>query len=204
MSALSPELSPELLTAPVSAPVPVTALRLLPVPVSEPPYDDELPGTAPRVVTRPLGPLRSLTPLRLVPAPALLPAPGLRRPAVDQDDDELDQRTPLDQLPAARPVAHALVQGLLEVLAGVRPLTQLRRATTLELYDRLEQVVHTGARATGPRPTGAAVRSLHVQARDEGVAEVCATVHRDGHTSALAFRMEGVRGRWTCTELMGL
>lgn len=200
MSALSPELLPTTLTGPP----PTTALRLLPVPVSEPPYDDELPGTPPPVATRPLGPLRSLTPLRLVPVPALLLAPGTRRPAVDQDDDELDQRTPLDQLPAARPVAHALVQGLLEVLAGVRPLSQLRRATSLELYDRMEETIHSGPRGTGPRPTGAAVRSLHVQARDEGVAEVCATVHRDGRTSALALRMEGVRGRWTCTELAGL
>ncbi len=200
MSALSPELLPTTLTG---SP-PTTALRLLPVPVSEPPYDDELPGTPPPAATRPLGPLRSLTPLRLVPVPALLLAPGTRRPAADQDDDELDQRTPLDQLPAARPVAHALVQGLLEVLAGVRPLSQLRRATSLELYDRLEETIYSGPRGTGPRPTGAAVRSLHVQARDEGVAEVCATVHRDGRTSALALRMEGVRGRWTCTELAGL
>jgi hypothetical protein len=200
MSALSPELLPAPLTAAASAP----ALRLLPVPVSEPAYDDELPAPTARRTTRPLGPLRSLSPLHLVPAPPLLLAGPTTRTAVDHHDDELDRRMPLDQLPAARPVAHALVQGLLEVLAGVRPLSQLRRATSLELYDRLELAVHTGPRATGPRPTGAAVRSLHVQARADGVAEVCATVHRDGRTTALALRMEGVRGRWCCTELAGV
>jgi hypothetical protein len=101
-------------------------------------------------------------------------------------------------------VAHALVQGLLEVLAGVRPVKQLRSTTSLEMYDRLEQHVQSTPRATGPRPGGGAVRSLHLQERPEGVVEICATVHRNQRPSALALRMEGVDGRWACTQLDGL
>ena len=169
-------------------------LRLLPVPVSEPPYDDELPvrlATAPA----PIGPLRALTPppLRLVPPPA---------PAGDDEDGP--SRTPVSELPPARPVAHALVQGLLEVLAGVRPVAQLQRGTSPELFAQLEQVVHGRPRAVGARPLTGAVRSLHVQERPEGVAEVCATVRRGPRMAAVALRLEGIAGRWTCTELAGL
>ncbi len=183
MSVLSPE-QPLPLPAPES---PLT-LRLLPVPMSEPPYDDE-------VVRSGGAPLRSLGPLRTHPSLRLVP---------DLDDEPSAGRTPLGDLPPARPVAHALVQGLLEVLAGVRPVKQLRGTTSLEMYDRLEQHVQRAARPTGPRPGGGAVRSLHLQERPEGVVEICATVHRGHRPTALALRMEGVDGRWACTQLDGL
>lgn len=188
MSVLSPE--QPLALVPVGL---LPALRLLPVPVSEPPYDDELPPLlAAAVPARPIGPLRYLSPLRLVPD----------RPA-DQGE-QVRRHTPIGELPAARPVAHALVQALLEVLAGVRPLAQLRRGTSAELYVRLEQVIHGRPRPTGLRPTARAVRSLHVQQRPEGVAEVCATVQRGPRTAAFALRIEGIDGHWCCTELAGL
>lgn len=169
-------------------------LRLLPAPVSEPPYDDELPPRPPSTAP-PLGPLRSFAPLlRLV--PALAPE--------QEPEQETRVRTPACALPSARPVARALVQGLLEVLAGVRPLAQLQRGTSLELYAELEQVISDRPRHTGPRPGTGAVRSLHVQQRPDGVAEVCATVHRGQRTAALALRLEGRDGRWCLTELAGL
>ena len=172
------------------------ALRLLPVPVSEPPYDDELPAR-PAPATVPLGPLRGLAPapLRLVPSLPAVPA---------DEDEEGPSRTPVSDLPPARPVAHALVQGLLEVLAGVRPVSQLQRGTSPELFAQLEQVVHGRPRAAGARPVTGAVRSLHVQERPEGVAEVCATVRRGSRMAAIALRLEGIGGRWCCTELAGL
>ena len=166
-------------------------LRLLPAPVSEPPYDDELPAAAPRSGA-PLGPLRSLVPLlRLVPDLPL-------------DEEPPRSRTPASQLPSAHPAARALVQGLLEVLAGVRPLAQLQRGTSVELYARLEREVRARHRPGGARPASGAVRSVHVQQRADGVAEVCATVHRGARMGAIALRLEGVDGRWCCTELAGL
>ena len=171
------------------------ALRLLPAPPCAPPYDDELPTATgrPTGLLAPVGPLRALAPapLRLVPDLS---------PAVPTDEDERP-RTPADLLPPARLVAHALVQGLLEVLAGVRPLSQLQRSTTPELFAQLELAVHAGPRSTGARPLTGAVRSLHVQEHPEGVAEVCATVRRGQRMAAVALRLEGLSGRWTCTEL---
>ena len=185
MSVLSPE-PPLALISPDSP----TTLRLLPVPVSEPPYDDELDASGNDPALRSLGPLRTHALLRLVP---------------DLDEEPPSaSRTPLGDLPPARPVAHALVQGLLEVLAGVRPVKQLRATTTLEMYDRLEQHLQSAPRPTGPRPGGGAVRSLHLQERPEGIVEICATVHRGQRPTALALRMEGVDGHWACTQLDGL
>ena len=188
MSVTNAEAPLSLVPAPEKA---LPPLRLLPVPACEPPYDDERPV---RLVAAPapIGPLRALTPppLRLVPTPT--------------DDEDGPSRTPVSDLPPARPVAQALVQGLLEVLAGVRPVSQLQRGTTPELFAQLEQVVHGRPRSVGARPLTGAIRSLHVQQRPEGVAEVCATVRRGPRMAAVALRLEGIRGRWTCTELAGL
>src|SRR5438128_2553239 len=154
---------------PISEPAPdhpVAGLRLLPAPISEPPYDDERPGGRPL----PLRPrdLPARRPLRLVPSP-----PADVDPA----------------LPPVRPFAAALVQRLLEGLAGVRPIAQLKRDTTMDVYDDLERMVTVRPRPTGLRPDGRSVRSVHVQQHAGGVAEVVATVRRGGRYGALAFRL---------------
>ncbi|GAC1442022.1 MAG: hypothetical protein NVS3B26_03650 [Mycobacteriales bacterium] len=164
----------------------VPDLRLLPAPDSEPPYDDERPGGQPL-------PLRPTSlgrrPLRIV-------------PTLIDDEDDL-KRTPTSDLPPAQPFAHALVQRLLEVLAGLRPLRQLQRDTSLEVYEQLERVLITRPRGAGPRPDGRSIRSVRVQQRPEGVAEVFATVRRSDRYGALALRIDGVNGAWLCTELVG-
>jgi hypothetical protein len=167
-------------------------LVLRPVPVSEPPYDDELPDrTRPHLslvptLPAPVGPLAHLPALRLVapPAPPVLPA--------------------APSAPAVRPVARALVQGLLEVLGGVRPVSQLRRRTSPALCTDLEALVHASPRPVGTRPSTGAVLSLHVQQPSATVAEVCATVRRGGRAGALALRLELEAGAWVCTALAGL
>ncbi len=161
-------------------------LRLLPPPPSAPPYDDELavPPSAPG----PLPPLRELTRARL-------------QVVQDVEAQQPRRTTPSSALPPVRTAARVLVQGLLEVMAGVRPVRQLETRTSPELYLRLEALAPTGP--TGQRgPTG--LRSLHVQEHQDGVAEVCATVHRNGRAAALALRLEGDRDRWCLTDVAGL
>lgn len=168
--------------APIERPLAAPELRLLPAPCSDPPYDDERPGGRPLPLLPPS--LRG-RPLRVV-APLAV-------------DDEAE----CHDLPAARPFAHALVQRLLEVLAGVRPLKQLQRDTSLAVYDALEHALMTRPRTDGPRPDGRAVRSVHVQQRPEGIAEITATVRRGDRYGAIALRLEGRDGAWRCTELVG-
>ena len=171
-------------------------LRLLPAPSAEPPYDDELPPGARLRLVPPLTPLPAAAPapLRLVPVPADVPL----------DEDDLPLRTPTSELPPTRPFAHALVQRLLEVVAGLRPVSQLQADTTLELFDQLSASLAARPRPVGARPTRRDVRSVHVQERADGVAEVCATVRRGGRMTALALRLEGRSGAWRCTALTGL
>ena len=184
------------------------ALRLLPAPPCEPPYDDELPHPSSLPpVARSLPGVAGSTALATAPPPEtvvlrLVPPPACSPAAVD--DDDATPRTPLVQLPASRPFAHALVQRLLEVLAGLRPVSQLQRDTSFELYTELEETLAGSRRTVGPRPSRRDVRSVHVQEHEEGVAEVCATVRRGGRVSALALRLEGVDGGWRCTALLGL
>lgn len=173
---------------------PVVGLRLLPAPASEPPYDD----------------LRFRPALRLVPngdVPARSPSRAgvVGVAAGGGPAGTLTSSKPVaGALPPSRPFAHALVQRLLEVSAGVRPLSQLQRDTTPELFQQLERAFTARPRAVGLRPTGRDVRSVHVQERPEGVAEVCATVLRGHRAAAVALRLECVHGRWLCTQLAGV
>lgn len=174
-------------------PAVLPALRLVAAPINAPPYDDEL-STSPV--------LRLVSPLRR-------PAGGRPAVAAPTEKQELEawlaaERTPTSALPATAPFARNLVQAMLEALAGVRPLKQLKRDTTPELYATLEGFLARTPRATGARPSSRAVRSVHVQERPEGIVEVCATVQRGPRTAAVALRLEGLDGRWKCTELSGL
>ena len=147
--------------------------------------------------------------LRLVPAltdPATEPAH--RRPLRDvTDEDDVPRPTPRTDLPEPMPWAGRLVQGILEVLAGVRPLSQLVRWTTTEVYDsistRTEQRFRRTSEARGNTQHRLAevVRSVHVSEPGDGIAEVCAIVQQGPRCRAVALRLEGIDGRWQCTAL---
>jgi hypothetical protein len=158
-------------------------LRLVAAPVSAPPYDDEVGAPVLRLV-------RTAAPEKPTP--------------FDDNAWLAAERTATAELPASHVFARTLVQGVLEVLAGVRSIKQLRRDTSPELYASLAASLEGRDMPRGRRPDLRAVRSVHVQERPEGVVEACATVQRDGRLGALALRLEGFEGRWRCTELVGL
>lgn len=169
------------LDLPLVSPAP-PALRVVPAPPCAPPYDDE-PGSVPllRLVAVPEEPL-----------------------VVDESAWFTEDRTPAAELPDPRPFTERLLQVLVEVLAGARPLTQLRMNTTLELYAEIAERLEGGRVVRGGRPQPRVVRSLHTQVRPEGVVEACATVARNGRLTAVALRLEGFGGRWVCHEVEGL
>lgn len=165
------------------------ALRLVPVPASEPPYDDGGPA-----------------PLRLVryPDPAG-PAPVLPHLVVSRQAPAAPtEPAPVDETsPGVRAISVALVHRLLEVRGGTRPLSQLQRDTTPALYADLERGLSRRPRGRTSRPAAHDVRSVHVQHRGD-VVEVCATVRRGDRMGALALRLQTVGGRWLCTCVQGL
>jgi len=179
-----PSTAPDSPTALPALPRP--ALRVVPAPPCAPPYDDELTTAAP---------------LHLVADPLPLPEPV----AYDDSCWFIEDRTPTAQLPEARPHVGMLVQALVEVLAGARPLTQLRMQLSMDLYAVLAARLSGGRRVPGGRPEPRCVLSVHTQERPEGVVEACATVRRrTGRFGAVALRLEGFGDRWVCTEVQGL
>ena len=185
-----------------------TTLRRLPVPASEPPYDDEraghhagpgvpaVQGTLALAFLLPSGvPSTPVAPpeLRLVPA----------RPEAEEEADAVDfgpQPTATADLPEARSWAGRFAQALVEVLAGDRPLAQLVRWTTTGVYDEVSGLV-AGPGTASPDAARGVVRSVHVSEPADGVAEICALVRRGARSTAVALRLEGLDGRWQCTAL---
>jgi hypothetical protein len=209
-------------SAPPPSPAAAPALRLLPVPQSAPPYDDEVPdehvdagrdhdadGASESVVQGALALAFALPgglPVEPEPPPTLcLVAAGPDKDQDEDEDDELRPRpTPRAALPNPRLWAARLVQALVEVVAGERPNAQLVRWTSTDVHEqlapRVRHVAAVGAPGTRRMPRWL-VRSVHVSEPADGVAEVCALVARAGRPAALALRLEGVDGRWRCTAL---
>ncbi|HET6817417.1 MAG TPA: Rv3235 family protein [Mycobacteriales bacterium] len=161
------------------------ALRLVPAPPHDPPYDDELPVTPPQVV----GSLAlsfpqedtTVVPLRLVP-PALPPAPG---------------GAPPDPTAWARRLAQAIV----EVLSGSRPPAQLSAHATLPVVQQLERASAVALRRPDRPRQAPLVENVHVCLPRERVAEVAAVIDTRSRRRALALRLEARGGRWECTAL---
>lgn len=150
--------------------------------------------------------------LALVPSPAPLDdvsTGALRRPgrrdragrAFDIDDFG-PQHTAREFLPDPRLWAARLVQAIVEVTVGARPVGQLIRWTSTNVYESVQRRVnHAGSVLGAERRAAAIVRSVHVSEPSDGVAEVCAVVQHGARCRALALRLEGVDGRWQCTAL---
>jgi hypothetical protein len=87
----------------------------------------------------------------------------------------------------------------LEVLAGRRPVVQLRAVTTPGLFASLAAGRRPRWCADGTAPL--ALGRMHVCEPVDGVAEVSVVARRGGRAHAVAARLEGLDGRWRCTAL---
>lgn len=95
-------------------------------------------------------------------------------------------------------------QGLVEVLVGHRPVTQLVRWTSTEVYRDLDRRTRLVRRAAGgsPLPTvHPQVRSVHVCRPTADSAEVSVHVRHGRRSRALALRLERRQERWVCTVM---
>jgi hypothetical protein len=188
------------------------ALRLLPTPSWDPPYDDRPATGSPRPGPRRVPPdaeQRALALTFVLPAelPAVPTPPRLR--LVPPDDDE-EERAPV-ALPDPRGWAGRLAVATVEVLAGTRPLPQLRRWTSDDVYAQLRRRSARGrvtdsardrARGSVDAHSPTRVRTVRVCEPTQGVAEVTVVVDDGRRARALAMRLESGEGRWRCTELV--
>lgn len=183
----------------------VSRIRVLPTPESKPPYED---GTRPgprgwhRGTAQPTGVQGTLALAFDLPsgAPATPHPPATLR-LVEPSGRDAGHGDPT--LVAVRPLACKLVQALVEVLAGVRPVTQLLHWTSPEVYDR----VHRRAAVPGgwpPRsgpPAPVRVNSVRLSLPTDNATEVSAVVRGGERARALALRLEGAGRHWRCTDL---
>jgi len=106
-------------------------------------------------------------------------------------------------LPEPKAWAHTFIQAAMEVAGGLRSAGQLVRWTTPEVHAILMRRGALTARArrgvsTTSKPR---VRALVACAPRPGVCEVSAVIGEPERVRAVAFRMEGLHGRWRVTEL---
>ena len=179
------------------------------VPVSEPPFDDEITsggstgsplvsrvGAAP-TTSRPrqetAATTNSIDPPLTAGRRTAIGASGV--PPWSSESDVGVRRTGTRALPSATRSAQVFARALVEILSGRRPLAQLRVHCSPDIYAGLLD-----------RPLPAAVCLPHlltvrVCEPADGVAEVSAAFRRAQRVRAIAFRIQGVDGRWRITAL---
>lgn len=143
-------------------------------------------------------PSADLGPITTAVAPATTVPLSLRCRTVPTWSSEADvgvRRTSSAELSPARRAAQLLATALVEVLAGRRPLGQLRAHCAPPVFAGL-------AERTPSLPVEPLVLlSTRVCQPADGIAEASATLRSGLRARALAFRMEGVDGRWRITAL---
>lgn len=204
-----------------------SVVRRVPLPVTEPPFDDEAPARFEQAVpphqdSRQRGTQGSLALAYVLPGgvPAVPePMASLRLIDVmahDEPGDNDDGGTAAElaepeitafaarrptrsaELPDPKPWAIRLAQGIVEALHGHRPLQQLIRWTDEPVYRLLERRRSIQRPTAGPRPL---VRSIRICQPGDGVVEASVVVQTGRRCRALAIRLEGLDGRWRCTAL---
>jgi len=112
---------------------------------------------------------------------------------------------PDDPEDSMRARAARFVTAVVEGVGGDRPVRQLMRWTTPEVYDDLAEqaeavawATNTGARARTERPR---LVSLRVSYPTDDVAEVCGHVRHGCRGRAVALRLEQHLDHWVCTAI---
>jgi hypothetical protein len=105
------------------------------------------------------------------------------------------RRTATEHLPPARRAASVLARALVEVLSSRRPVAQLRVHCAPDIYAGLLERPFSGHQAL-PH-----LLNVRVCEPADGVAEVSAVFRRADRVRAIAFRIQGVDGRWRITAL---
>jgi hypothetical protein len=172
-------------------------LRALPIPDTEPRPDRE-PYLVARVGSAASGDAAPPRMRQRTLALALVTTPD--EPSIELPFDHFGPRpTSSGELPDPDAWTRRMVQAVIEVLTGVRPLAQLLRWTSPDVYAGLQRRGAATVRPVSGRR--AVVRSVRLCEPADGVVEACAVVIGNGRARAVALRLEGLDGRWRMTAL---
>jgi hypothetical protein len=184
-------------TAPVNddfdppAPTPAKRLVLRPAPPREPPYDDELNAPGMTLV----GPFDRTLPFE--PVDVTLPS-ALR--LIRNTEDFAAQPTARSELPELIAFSRRFAIGVIEVVSGRRTPAQLAMNVAPAVQIGLARDAgHLTRLGSARRP--ATLHSVRVSEPADGVAELAAVARLGDRFRAIAFRLEGLDGRWRCVRL---
>jgi hypothetical protein len=106
-------------------------------------------------------------------------------------------------LPEPRVWAATFAQAAMEVAGGLRSAGQLVRWTTPDVHSILVRrgALTTRARRSGRTTSKPRLRAIKACTPRPGICEVGAVIAEPDRVRAVAFRMEGLHGRWRVTEL---
>ena len=96
-----------------------------------------------------------------------------------------------------------MVQAAVEALRGTRPLAQLARWVSPEIYEQLAMRSELTQRVLGRTdvPHRAAIRRIRLCRLGQQAAEATVVVDDGPRVRAVAVRLEGHRGQWRATAL---
>ncbi len=176
-------------------------MRVLAAPNADPPYDSPEPprALAAGVVEQQVLPLLFVLPGGLPTDPDPQPDPFFDR-----------QPSGTAELPEVHDWIARLSRAAVEVRAGARPLGQLRRWLSDEVYAQLLRSSRRRSprvaeprrrRAPDDQPARTTLRTVRTCEVADGRVEAAAVVDDGRRCWALALRLEGADGRWLCTAL---
>lgn len=119
------------------------------------------------------------------PAPTEPPAPLIL--STGAADDALD--------PELHRVALAATRAIIDVVAGLRPLSHLEQRCTPDLLHTIGRIRRNSA------GTDLRLRSVHLQSPCADVLEITATLWQGTMARAAALRIVHTENGWTCTHL---
>lgn len=108
---------------------------------------------------------------------------------------------PRPGLPDAQEWSTALALAVIQAMLGQRSVAQFNRWVVDEVLVAISRHQRRSIALHGRIAIPAAVRSVHIQHPDPGVAEVAAHVAIGKRSAAIAFRLEALGDRWLCTAL---
>jgi len=176
--------------------------RRIPLPQTEPPFDDELSPAVPTALNGSADGVQGTLALAFT-----LPS-GL--PVVPEPTALLHLVPEPDNPPSSTATwktgrwVNRMAQAVAEVLAGDRPVHQLESWTSEELYDEIERRAAVAMREPvwlRSRRHRAVVRSLRVTRPAGDVLETSAVLERGPRCQAMALRFEAIADRWLCVAL---
>jgi Family of unknown function (DUF6459) len=145
--------------------------------------------------------LRTEAPAHVRP-PVLGSPSALARPRPSAGIAERENDVLAAPLPDPTRLCCGVVLAAVEGLRGVRPLAQLVRWVTPEVYERLALRAHLVQHAAVPPAVGrAGIRRVRVCRLGDSAAEATVVVDDGPRVRAVALRVEEHRGRWRATVL---